>query len=503
MNTLVMLWEETERRCAAKTALIASDGRLTYRQAGERVRRLSATLAARWGTRPGETIALLAPNSAAFVIAYFAIVRLGAIVQPLDDRLRPEEMKALLADAEPSGLLVHHTLWPVAERIRVELPWLKRALAISGGLHDDPSQQGKHPAPELPVIQPSDVAELMYTSGTADAPKGVLRSHANARAASRNAIRGFGYRHDDVIAITMPLSHSSALSSQMLPLIELGGTLVLLERFDAGRLLDAIRREAVTCMRAVPAMLRSLLAAPRFRSEELPSLRCIANSSAAIDPQTFVALKRRFARIEVLNSYGLTEASTCTVLPDRIALIRPESIGAPIEGVEMRVVDPQGRDVPDGEEGEIWVRGEHVFVRYRRRPDTTRAALMDGWLRTGDLGRRDAEGFYYLHGRQDDLINCGGRKVNPLEVEHCILQLPEVVEVAVVGHPHRILGEVVKALVVSRPGQSLDPKRIIAHCARRLASHKVPFLVEPVCDLPRNSTGKTSRRRLRETAEIG
>jgi len=245
-------------------------------------------------------------------------------------------------------------------------------------------------------------------------------------------------------------------------------------------------------------MLRALMVSLECSSTHLPSLRLLINSSAPIDPHAFGALKQRFPEIEVMNSYGLTEASTCTVLRDSMALRRPDSVGVPIEGVEMRVVNEQGQEVEDNVEGEIWVRGEHVFLGYRDRPEATRSVLVDGWLRTGDVGRRDAEGFYYLHGRKDDVINCAGYKVSPLEVENCILQIPEVAEVAVVGEPHRILGQVVKALVVPRTPGHLDAKRIINHCARQLASHKVPFYVEAVTALPKNSVGKTLRRRLQQ-----
>jgi long-chain acyl-CoA synthetase len=174
----------------------------------------------------------------------------------------------------------------------------------------------------------------------------------------------------------------------------------------------------------------------------------------------------------------------------------------PIEGVEMRLLDDEGRPIEDEQEGEISIGGPHVFIGYRGPPEATREVLVDGWLHTGDLGHRDSEGFYYLHGRVDDVINCGGRKVVPLEVENCILQMPQVADVAVVGHPHRILGQVAKAFVVPmRPG-GLDPKEVSRHCARQLASYKVPFYVEIVSKLPKNSVGKTLRRKLAEQSQV-
>jgi long-chain acyl-CoA synthetase len=325
-----------------------------------------------------------------------------------------------------------------------------------------------------------------------------MRSHRNVRAAVRNSIVGFGYRPRDVILIAMPLSHSSALNSQMLPILELGGTLIVLERFATRPVLETIRAEGVTCMRAVPSMIKALLGAPDFRAADLPSLRLIVNSSAAIEPATFVALKQRFAAIEVMNSYGLTEASTCTVLPDAEALRRPASIGAAIDGVAMSVRDAAGREVAAGEEGEIWVRGDHVFAAYRGRPGLREQTVRDGWLRTGDLAHADADGYYYLHGRQDDMIDCGGRKFAPLEVEQTILEVDGVAEAAVVGMPHRMLGQVAKAFVVPRDGAIVEPRAVIRHCQSRLASYKVPFAVDLIGALPRNSLGKLVRRRLTE-----
>jgi long-chain acyl-CoA synthetase len=503
MKTLLALWNEAERNQADKVAVIDAGRRLTYRQMGECIRRLSASLVSRWHVRPGDIIALLAPNCAEFILSYFAIVRAGAIVQPLDERLTSEEMKLILLDARPRFLIVHRSLWSKFAQIRGGIPSVDNILAI-GDVFDGVESfeawvsHGPLQPDSVPVVRPGDVAELMYTSGTTGEPKGVMRSHANVRAASRNSIRGFGYCSDDVIAIVMPMSHSSALNSQMMPLIELGGTLVLLERFDVHGLLEAIRAERVTCMRAVPAMMRLLLTAPLFCCTELPSLRLLINSSDAINPDTYVAIKHRFGAVQVMNSYGLTEASTCTVLPDEVALLRSDSIGVPIDGVEMCVMDEQGRAVYDQSEGEICVRGEHVFIGYHHRSEATRAVLVDGWLHTGDHGHCDREGFYFLHGRKNDLISCGGRKFVPQEVETCILQLPEVADVAVVGTPHRILGQVVKAFVVPRDQAAVDTKRIIHHCARHMASHKIPFYVEFVSEIPKSTIGKILRRKLQE-----
>ena len=501
MMTLPALWDASERATPGKAALVADGERLTYAEVGERIRRLSGALAAEWGIGRGSVVALLAPNCTEFVIAYFAIVRLGAIVQPVDERLRADEMASHLRDSGARVAIVHRALWERIATVRHELPELRALLGI-GVTAPGVDSFAAWIAAGVPLpgaaVAPDHVAELMYTSGTTGGAKAVMRSHANVRAASRNSWIGFGYETDDVIAIVMPLSHSSALNSQMMPVLELGGTLVLVDRFDAPTLLELVRSECVTCLRAVPTMLRLLLGQSSFTGAALPSLRLLLNSSAAIDPQTYIEVKRRFPVVRVMNSYGLTEASTCTILPDEMALTRPDSIGRPIDGVEMRVVDDRGAPLADEEDGELCVRGPHVFVGYRNLPPSARQVDADGWMRTGDLGHRDAEGFYYLIGRRDDVINCGGYKVVPLEVENCILEMVGIAEVAVAAAPHRLLGSVVKAFVVPREGAVVDGRDVRRHCLRRLASHKVPFHVEVVPSLPKNSVGKVVRRRLRE-----
>jgi long-chain acyl-CoA synthetase len=503
VNTITDLWEQAEQAHPNRLALIDGSDRLTYQQTGQAIRALAANLAVCWGIQPGDVVALMAPNCIAFVVSYFAITRLGAIVQPIDERLAADEVRAVLRDAQAERIIVHQSLLPKLESVLPDMPQPNHLLKIGAGTSPDDSfahwvtHRPATPAPDMQCLpMPESMAELMYTSGTTGEPKGVMRSHRNVLAASCNAIRGFGYRPDDVIAIAMPLSHSSALNSQMMPLLEQGGTLVLLSKFDAPALIALIRSESVTCMRAVPAMLRMLLALPDFKATALPSLRLIVNSSAPIDPAGYVALKQRFADIQVLNSYGLTEASTCTVLADAQALSHPASVGMPIEGVNMRICDEAGHEVPRGNEGEIYVSGEHVFAGYRNNPQKTSAVLIDGWLRTGDMAHQDEQGLIYLHGRRDDVINCAGRKFAPADVENCILLLREVQETVVIGAPHPVLGQVVKAYVVLKPGVEPNARLITRHCARNLPSHKIPFYVEFATELPHNSAGKVMRRKL-------
>jgi acyl-CoA synthetase (AMP-forming)/AMP-acid ligase II len=491
------LWAAAEAAGGARPVLGGPE-RLTFTELGDCIRTTAAALADDWSVRGGEVVALLAPNGAAFVTGYFAIQQLGAVALPLDARLTDDDLSALLDHAGAVGLLAVSDCSARASRLTSSadrcLPLRLLDTSPSRRAAGPPSRGERSPSGNAEA--PSRPAELLYTSGTTAAPKGVIRSHDNVLAAVRNARIAFGYAPDDTIAIAMPLSHSSALTSQLLPVLQAGGRAVLLPDFDAARLIETIAAERVTCVRLVPAMIRLLLAHDEFHSGTLPSLRLLLNSSAPVEPDDYRELKRRFAGIRVLNSYGLTEASTCTVLPDALALTHSESVGGAVEGVQLSVRREDGVAAAPDEEGEVWVAGPHVFVGYHRDAAATAAARAGEWLRTGDVGRLDADGMLFLSGRRDDMINCGGRKVAPERVERCVTSAPGVRDAACTAMPHRVLGQVVHAFVVPDDSGTFDARAVVRHCAGVLPSHMVPFQVTAVTTLPRNAVGKLVRRRL-------
>lgn len=448
---------------------------------------------------PGDRVALLAPNCSDFAIAYFAVTGSGAILQPIDERLKPAEMQFILQDSGATIAIVHESQLEKFEADIQKPSGLRHVIrmgASNASWMADLATGDRNWS--LPPPSCDSIAELMYTSGTTGRPKGVMRSHANVVASSDFARHAFRYRASDVITIVMPLSHSSALVSQLLPMLDAGGTCVLVERFDSNRVIDMMRQYGATCLRLVPALFQALLANREFNSSGLPSLRLLMNSSAATDVTTCGRIRERFPGARITNSYGLTEASTCTILPDDAMDEYPDSIGLPIDGVEMQVVDELGQPQADGVEGEIWVKGANVFAGYYKLPAESRAAVTeDGWLKTGDVGLRQRDGLYFYRGRRDDMINCGGLKYAPVEVERCIAEIPSVSEVSVVASPHRVLGQVAKAFVVFHPDAPADTRQVVRHCASRLPSHKVPFQVESVASLPRNSVGKILNRELR------
>ncbi len=301
------LWERAEQVRPGKTAVIADGVRWSYRQVGDAIRALAANMSSNWQLRRGDIVALLVSNRLEFVISYFATLRLGAVAQPIDARLTSDEIAAVLGDSGARFAVVDDRMSSKLHGIRSRLRDLGHLLCIgcadAGAARFEAWTVPSESVSSSSELPEDTIAELMYTSGTTGEPKGVMRSHRNVLAAAYNSIFGFGYVHSDVIAIVMPLTHSSALNSQLIPILSLGGTVVLIDKFDAAKLVQLIRIEGVTCMRAVPAIIRMLLVLPEFSAASLPTLRLIINSSAPIDPATYIELKRRFESIQVMNSY--------------------------------------------------------------------------------------------------------------------------------------------------------------------------------------------------------
>jgi long-chain acyl-CoA synthetase len=485
-GSLNELWCGSEQAFPDRIALIADGRYWTYAELGAEIRAVGDLLARKIGLGRGDPVALLAPNGMGFVAAYFGILRAGGSVLPIDPRSSVEQQQAAVRLSGARVMLVHERFAPGSGEGDLIVSPGGTGLVARAGAAAQPAASGRlHGGPD-------EVAELMQTSGTSDAPKIALRSHGNVLAAVRNSIRGFGYSADDVIAVAMALSHSSALNSQLVPMLQIGGTALLVDRFDAQAVVLAMRSHRVTCMRLVPSMLRMLMGCDDFSGDGLPDIRLLTNSSAPVQGAQLEALVARFPRAKVMDSYGLTEASTCTALDVTVSGGRPGAVGAAIDGVELRIVDAAGAPVAAGTEGEVCVRGPHVFLGYLGRAEDTAEVLKGGWLWTGDLGQLDEAGSLYLHGRKADVIHCSGFKVHPDTVERCIRDMRDVDSVAVVGMAHKVLGEVVRAFVVPRKSD-LTARRVIHHCVRRLASHEVPFRVEIVSRLPTGASGKVRR----------
>jgi long-chain acyl-CoA synthetase len=339
-----------------------------------------------------------------------------------------------------------------------------------------------------------DLAAILYTSATTGRPKGVMLTHANVVSNTHATVHHLRMTPDDVGLCALPLFHCFGQNFIMNALVAAGGTMVLQERFVPAEFLAAIARRRVTILYAVPTMYILLLAGD-LAAHDLSSLR-LAFSAAAMLPGDVESRWTAASGLPVSQGYGLTESSPAATYNHEHSH-RPGSVGTPIENVEVRVVDEQDREVRDGELGEIVIRGPNVMRGYLGKPEDTAWTLRGGWLHSGDIGRRDEDGYFYVVDRVKDMVNVAGFKVFPREVEEVLFEHPAVAEAAVLGRPDPIKGEVVRACVVLRPGHSATADDLIDRCRGRLASYKVPVVVEFLAALPKSPTGKILKKSLR------
>ncbi len=463
------------------------------------------------GIVPGDRVAFLDRNGLAYFDFLFGGALLGAVSVAVNWRLSPAEMAAIIEDSEATVLVVHADYLPAFDAMPM-LSNVRRIVVLGDGASlDDPRAQtfGEWTA-ECPAEDPGhvgaleDVSMQLYTSGTTGLPKGVMLTNANLSTAVSDAGTTFSIAEDTVSMVAMPLFHIGG-SGWALCGMSRGGRSVIIRDVDPVLILNLIATERITETFVVPAVLMFLLASPQLSETDLSSLRLIFYGASPISEDVLVKCMAAFG-CGFCQVYGMTETTgAITALPfedhdpdgPRRGLLR--SAGKPHEGVELRVVDPDsGADVALGDVGEVWTRSDYTMAGYWHKDDeTARAIDAQGWLRTGDAGYFDAEGYLYLHDRIKDMIVSGGENIYPAEVENVLLAHPAVVDAAVIGVPDEKWGETVKAIVVLGPGASLDENAIIEHCRRGLAHYKCPTSVDAAEVLPRNPSGKILKRELR------
>jgi acyl-CoA synthetase (AMP-forming)/AMP-acid ligase II len=488
------------RERGARPALISSGGALTFAELDERCRRFAAFLESR-GAGAGSRVAILLRNVPEFAVAYFGAVAAGAVAVPVNCRLSPPEVGYVISDCGASVLV---TTGAQLERLRGReaTPSVATWLVVDGdvpGAEPFARALERDPRPAPAEASPGDVAVLLYTSGTTGHPKGAMISHANTLFNARSCQRTLGYREDDVGLASLPLFHVTGLHSQLVALLACGATLVLQEEYDTRQALELVSRRRVSALFLVPAIYKLITLRPDLASHDLSSVRIAAYGGAPMDPETIRALRRLFPGVRLHNCYGLTESSSlATVLPAEQALERADSVGRAVPDTEAEVRDESGRRLAPGEPGELHLRGPNIVQGYWRAPEKTAQAIRDGWLRTGDVARIDADGLVTILDRLKDMINRGGEKIYGLEVENVLCACAGVAEAAVVGVPHAVFGEVPVAFVAGLPGAALDPEELRRRCAERLADYKVPVAFRFVAKLPRNPGGKVLKHELRK-----
>jgi long-chain acyl-CoA synthetase len=500
-----VLWQQAQMR-ADKTAIICGDRRFSFAETADRTRRLANALRG-LGIRPHQKVAVLATNCAEHAEAVFAIAAIGAVWVPLNFRLSVPELAYIAEDSECAAVIFTADLQESAiglrDCARAVTTWIAVGATQMHRASDyaDLLQAGKATV-DAPGATPDDLFAIMYTSGTTGKPKGVMLPHRRFFVGTILSTIALKVAEHDIKLQAIPQFHAGGYIYQLSHMAA-GATIVVLPRFEPKLTLDLMQKEGVTAAGFVPSMLLALIEEKGFATADFSKLtRVMYGGSPIPEDRLARALERMGARF--LQTYGQTEAGVLVSVLDDIdherglkgapQLLR--SCGRAMLGYDIRIVDDAGQ--PCDGIGELAVRSDSLMTGYLGRPDETAATLVDGWLRTGDLGWRDDEGRFYLVDRKKDLIVSGGENVYPIEVEHVLSSHPDVLDVAVIGVPDARWGEAVKAIVVTRSGASPDPANVIDFCRGKLAGFKIPKSVDFIDALPRNASGKIQKVILRE-----
>src|SRR6204780_3703680 len=461
---------------------------LTYADlwdAAARVAGLLATL----GVEPGDRVGIMLPNVPAFPIAYSGTLAAGGVVVPMNPLLKSREVAYYLGDSGAKVLFAWHAA--AGEAAKGAADTGTRVIEVNNPLL---ALAGPDPVPSTADRGDDDDAVILYTSGTTGKPKGAELTHANlVRNAKLTAQTLLENSTDDVTMGCLPLFHVFGLTCGLNATVAAGGTLTLLPRFDPARALEIIQRDKVTIFEGVPTMYAAILHLPDADPAMAATLRVCASGGASMPVEIMRGFEEKFGCM-ILEGYGLSETSPVASFnhPDRVR--KPGSIGTPVEGVQLRLIDDTGQTAAEGEIGEIAIRGHNVMKGYWGKPEATAEAITDGWFRTGDLAKVDSDGYYFIVDRKKDLIIRGGYNVYPREIEEVLHEHPAVAEVAVIGIPHPDLGEEVGAAVALIPGASATPDELREFARDKMAAYKYPRQVWLVEALPKGPTGKILRR---------
>ncbi|WP_051807415.1 class I adenylate-forming enzyme family protein [Actinoplanes subtropicus] len=476
------------RRWPDRDSLVEDDTVLSHAEAAVAARRVAARLKAR-GVRPGDRVALALPNGWRYAVAYGGVQLAGAVAVLVNTRFAEPEIAYVLTDCGALAVIVDAG---TASRVPPVCPlWDVEELTAPGDAADE--------LPGLSVAG-SDVANILYTSGTTGQPKGAMQTHANIAFNTGTCGTVLGATAGDRTLVIAPMFHATGIVSQLVGFGAHGAARVFQPRFTAAGMREALIEHRITVFAGVTAMIHLMLADPAFDPAELPHLRMVCFGGSPV-PEAFLAgATARLPGVTFANIWGLTEATsivTCAI--GREWQERPWSVGRPVPGLEVRVAEPD----PDGV-GELWVRGPAVTAGYWGRPEATAETFRaDGWLRTGDIGQVDASGYVRVLDRLKDMIIRGGENIYSLEVEGALARHPAVADVAVVGVADEVMGERVRAVVVLRPGRTLALDELRAWAADRLADYKLPVELVRLDELPRNPSGKILKRRLAEIQPAG
>jgi acyl-CoA synthetase (AMP-forming)/AMP-acid ligase II len=500
------LLENTVQIYPDKVGFIGGDARLTYKEFNKTVNRIAAGLE-KHGVRRGDHTAVLLGIELEFPLSFFALMKLGAVVVPLNTRFKGEELAYEINDSESKVLIVDEEYWPFINSVRGQLKTIEKIFfngphVPEGTLPFSLLRENKEDEFIGAALSESDDAAIMYTSGTTGKPKGAIL-HQRGFVLTAMLVSDFIlFEPDDKMMCCVPLFHITGLACLMLPPIFSGVACVYMRQFTTKDFLEIMAKEKVTQYMGVINVIWLMVNHPDFDQYDFSSFRTALFGGSPAAEEMVRGIFNKLPHLQISVGYGLTECFAITTsTPYEDALRKIKAVGKCLPTVDAKIVDDEGNEVPTGAIGEIVLKGAKVFKGYWKKPEATSVTIVDGWVHTGDIGKIDDEGFIYVLDRKKDMINRGGEKIFSLEVENVISRHPKVLELAVVGVPDKFLGEAVKVAIVLRPGYNADEEEIKNFCSKHLADYKVPKYVEFLEALPRNAAGKVIKGDLRYVKE--
>lgn len=483
-----------------------ADGRrFTYAEFQAAVDRAAALLSSQ-GVGKSDVVSLLMPNSAEYIIGYFACWKLGALAGPVNSLLKEHEIEFVMNNSEAKAILVHSEFQPIIEKIKPSLPCLKSIINFDDEAEacQRPNREGGPLSQDVfphgrasDTITREDDAIIIYTSGTTGKPKGCLLTHGNIIANARQISQWLSFTENDRLLTIMPLFHMNAVSVTTMSALYAGGSTVVSPKFSAKKFWNIISDYEITSFGSVATMLSMLLNTyPDGVPEGLKTdqLRFAMCGSAPVPAEVMKKFEETF-NCPVIEGYGLSESTCRSTFNPPDERRRPGSCGLPI-GNEMKVVDDDDNEVATGELGEIVLRGENILKGYFKNPEANEKAFRGGWFHTNDIGYRDKDGFFFIVDRKSDMIIRGGENIYPREIDEVLYQHPAVAAAATIGVPDRLYGEEVAAFIVLKEGKQATAEELIAHCQTELADYKCPKTIQIVKDIPKGPTGKLLKREL-------
>jgi fatty-acyl-CoA synthase len=491
MGRWISWWSRVDHE---KDAVVFEDSRVSYGGLNENINRLANALTKRFGLKRGDRIGCLLTNSIAYYEIAFACAKIGARLVPFNIRLTGREIAYVAKDCSPKVTFTEDLFLPILESAQEE-SFDIHMINLDGGEYQNLLEEA---SPEEPLDQArwEDDFAILYTSGTTGFPKGAVLAQHSILAVTHNMMTAFGHSHRDRFMLQLPLCFTGALIPLSMPIFHAGGTIFLEKDFVPARSLELIEKEKITVSCGVPTLWKLVSDEAGFADTDFSYMRLILCGGAPVPVSLLKVYQEK--GVPFTAGYGLTEGGGFNMYlpPDKVTMKSGGYI--PLLWNDVRALNPQGQTVQAGEIGEIAIKGPVLMREYWNQPEATAETVKDGWLHTGDLARVDEEGYYYIVDRAKDMIVSGGLNTYPAEVENVIYSFPKVSQAAVIGLPHKVWGEMVVAVVVPKPGETIEEGELIAFCKENLADYKCPKTVILSEALPLNTAGKVLKRKLRE-----